>query len=429
MTPVIGPEGSRACLEMIEAARLLFGRYGYHGTSTTAIAAATGRSDTAFYQYFAGKHALVRHLFEQFGQDLLDHFERLPYLEGPGSADLRDWVTGLSVVMRAHHPVFVYRPEPDADESATANPEEEYIARIIESLTPRLGDADTEGVDVRTLSVSIMSIAAHANAVHDVRCSLRGVPPDPEAVDATVSDVVARALFPHLAEARIVPGTCGNSGPVRTGREDELEDDRGLPGLRRPLTRRTQRTVGRVLAGAVEAFGRKGLHGTTVTDIVAAAGVAHGTFYTYWGDRAAIFRTLTHLAVAAVRRSLDLLDSVPDTVALERWLDGWLDVIDEHGPILHLLPSATRIQPELAPSAAAGEKRLECAARRLGVSPKGPVATSVLWTILAELSYSAWRHRPVLARDAVRRAQTLFLVRGLLGRDMSSPWGSGVVVS
>jgi AcrR family transcriptional regulator len=48
----------------------------------------------------------------------------------------------------------------------------------------------------------------------------------------------------------------------------------------------------RLLTAAREVFERDGFLDARVTDISAAAGVAHGTFYTYFGSKAHVFRAL-----------------------------------------------------------------------------------------------------------------------------------------
>ena len=62
------------------------------------------------------------------------------------------------------------------------------------------------------------------------------------------------------------------------------------PGL--PTTERGLRMRARLLDAAREVFERDGFLGARVTDISAAAGVAHGSFYTYFGSKTEVFRAL-----------------------------------------------------------------------------------------------------------------------------------------
>ena len=73
-------------------------------------------------------------------------------------------------------------------------------------------------------------------------------------------------------------------------------------GLRRPVTARGVGTVQRILLAAAERFRANGYRGTSLNDVAARAGVSHGSVYTYWADRDALFATLAQDAVAAIER-------------------------------------------------------------------------------------------------------------------------------
>ncbi len=57
-----------------------------------------------------------------------------------------------------------------------------------------------------------------------------------------------------------------------------------------------------VLACAVKVFSRKGYHATTVSDIIAEAGVARGTFYLYFKSKRAIFDEVLDDFLALLRK-------------------------------------------------------------------------------------------------------------------------------
>jgi AcrR family transcriptional regulator len=59
-----------------------------------------------------------------------------------------------------------------------------------------------------------------------------------------------------------------------------------------PSTERGRRMRARLLTAAREVFERDGFLDARVTDISAAAGVAHGSFYTYFGSKTEVFRAL-----------------------------------------------------------------------------------------------------------------------------------------
>ncbi|MDP9405268.1 MAG: TetR/AcrR family transcriptional regulator, partial [Actinomycetota bacterium] len=89
---------------------------------------------------------------------------------------------------------------------------------------------------------------------------------------------------------------------------------------------RGARTAARLRQAARDAFNELGWHATRVEDIVGRAGVSHGTFYTYYENKAALLDDL----VRASQAHLIELASAPweaDDVrgALERIIGGFLD--------------------------------------------------------------------------------------------------------
>ena len=71
-----------------------------------------------------------------------------------------------------------------------------------------------------------------------------------------------------------------------------------------PTTERGRRRRARLLAAAREVFERDGFLDARVTDISAAAGVAHGSFYTYFGSKADVFRALVAATMDELYASL-----------------------------------------------------------------------------------------------------------------------------
>ncbi len=59
-----------------------------------------------------------------------------------------------------------------------------------------------------------------------------------------------------------------------------------------PLTSRGRRTREKLVAAAAAVFAQKGFLDTKITDITAEAGVANGSFYTYFDSKDAIFRSV-----------------------------------------------------------------------------------------------------------------------------------------
>jgi AcrR family transcriptional regulator len=74
-----------------------------------------------------------------------------------------------------------------------------------------------------------------------------------------------------------------------------------------------------ILNVARDVFAKRGYHTAKIEDIVAAAGVARGTFYLYFDDKRAIFeeivdRTIARRGMSIVRVDVDATRSVADQV-------------------------------------------------------------------------------------------------------------------
>ena len=61
---------------------------------------------------------------------------------------------------------------------------------------------------------------------------------------------------------------------------------------RTPRTERGRKTLRKLLEAAAQEFGEKGYHEAAITGITARAGVALGTFYTYFESKEEVFRAL-----------------------------------------------------------------------------------------------------------------------------------------
>lgn len=136
-----------------------------------------------------------------------------------------------------------------------------------------------------------------------------------------------------------------SSGSEAPGRLDnrsaagpDARDDRDRAG-----SRRSAQTAVRLREAAIAAFEDHGWQATRVADITRQAGVSHGTFYTYYENKAALAEDL----IRSSMNDLMALASEPwkaDDVrgALERVIGGFLDVYQRDRVILRTWLEAAR---------------------------------------------------------------------------------------
>ena len=122
----------------------------------------------------------------------------------------------------------------------------------------------------------------------------------------------------------------------------------GEAGDRTPRTARGQRTQRALLDAAAAEFGEKGFHDSSVVSITARAGVALGTFYTYFESKDALFRALVRDMSDRVRDTVaPVLVEPADAIAREgAVLAAFLGFAREHKEIYRIIDEAEFVVPD-----------------------------------------------------------------------------------
>jgi len=120
------------------------------------------------------------------------------------------------------------------------------------------------------------------------------------------------------------------------------------PGMIAPKTERGRRTLRALLDAAAMEFGANGFHTTGITDITRRAGVALGSFYTYFASKEDIFRALVSDLSAQVKTEVaPHVEAAPDALARERAaLAGFLDFVTRQQLIYRIIDEAEFVAPD-----------------------------------------------------------------------------------
>jgi AcrR family transcriptional regulator len=121
------------------------------------------------------------------------------------------------------------------------------------------------------------------------------------------------------------------------------------PGtLPAPKTERGRRTLRALLDAAALEFGARGFHATGITDITRRAGVALGSFYTYFASKEDIFRALvTDLSAQVKAHVAPHLEAAPDPLAREKaGLSSYLDFVGQQQLIYRIIDEAEFVAPD-----------------------------------------------------------------------------------
>jgi AcrR family transcriptional regulator len=393
--PLLAAHGVRARAEIVEAARELFTRYGYQATTVESIGEATNRSGAAVYQYFSGKFEIFAIFLREVGTEMLRVAEVFPPLtdDDAGRLELRDWIVQLMDVVEHHAGTFLGWAQVQYTEPELGPLGQDNFQGYQTAVLQRLQAAGVHPPTPGTVPVGILSMVQWTALLN----SRRVRPVDRPAL----ADALAWLMHAYLfAPASVAPTPDGG------GQRTELPT---IPlgealGLRRPVTPRGAGTVQRILLAAADRFGVNGYRGTSLNDIAARAGVSHGSVYTYWVDREALFSTLARDAVAAIdhqRRALPAGPLTDDSFA--GWVDGWVSMLDQHGSVLYVWQHEVD-SPNLEQITAQRDEAIDGTVERLiGLAPEpaqDPAAMRVvLRAVLTDVPYVLSTQLGILPRS------------------------------
>lgn len=114
-----------------------------------------------------------------------------------------------------------------------------------------------------------------------------------------------------------------------------------------PVTERGKRTRRKLLDAATREFGVRGFHEASISGITRRAGVALGSFYTYFESKEAIFQALVHDFSEGVRLAASSGIAASGT-AIERERDAlaaFLQFASEHKEIYRIIDEAEFVDP------------------------------------------------------------------------------------
>src|SRR5438067_7404609 len=114
-----------------------------------------------------------------------------------------------------------------------------------------------------------------------------------------------------------------------------------------PRTARGERTLRKILDAAREEFGQRGFSETSIVGITQRAGVALGTFYTYFDSKEALFQALVRDMSAQVRDNVGpAFNQATDGLDGERRaLEAFLKFVRDHRDIYRIIDESEFVEP------------------------------------------------------------------------------------
>jgi AcrR family transcriptional regulator len=131
-----------------------------------------------------------------------------------------------------------------------------------------------------------------------------------------------------------------------------MPENRGIsatmtPAAKTPRTERGRKTLRLLLDAAASEFGEKGFHESSVVSITQRAGVALGSFYTYFDSKDSLFRALVRDMSAQVRNTVGpVMAAETDRLQGERkGLAEFLSFVRQHKELYRIIDEAEFVDP------------------------------------------------------------------------------------
>ncbi len=410
--PRVGERGAITHRKILESALEIFGTRGFHETQVEMITAAAGCSRPAFYQYFSSKEDV----FWRLARDLTNAMDDLSNQIGKTTNDvqgveqIKPWFEGLIEIYSVYSPIFLLYPSAVRERTRTSTAARGVSDRIGRRLLPAPKRGTSEALKTYETSVSLV-LPVLLRSTHYWLTGLGQI--------SRTRFVESSARTLHRLQHGPIEGV--NLG--KTGKPLPKENLAWpvLPSVKDELVMRSRGKETRqlLLSAGTSVLPRLGYHDTRVDDIVAAAGVSHGTFYRYFKNKEDLFHVLAQQAALTMGALLNEFPDKPASLELDRWLDRWLNLYWANGGVISAWQEIGSDDPELAKFstdfALAVFDQLCRIVQRRGFGDQITDGLMLL-ALIERVPYSA-KSFGRISRDSTVKAMTIFVRRGLLGFD------------
>ena len=207
--------------------------------------------------------------------------------------------------------------------------------------------------------------------------------------------------------------------------------ERGIPATmesndKTPRTERGRRTLRAILDAAAAEFGEKGFYESSIVGITQRAGVALGSFYTYFDSKDAVFRALVrHMSARVGEYAATAMQDGQDTLTRESLaFSAFLEFTRGHKEIYRIIDEAEFADPEShrqhyeSTAARIHARLLEGAAKG---EVRGDIDEAHAWAIMGMnvflgLRYGVWSDNEPVAQVAAVASDFVAKGLGVTGR-------------
>jgi len=336
--PAVGARGLRTHQRLLDAALQAFRESGYDRTSFDRIGELAGCSRVTVYQYFSGKDELFRSLATQVANQMGAALEVLDPItpDAAGRTALLAYFYRLADIEARYEPILRAFGAAAANDASLVGAAAAITRRRVGPFEARLAGTD---VPVRLLDPIVELLGAGAIGALSRMSILRAAAPEcygRERVNAALADVAHRALFGPLPGVNVHPRPSGvrppalRYSPQATAifeRARDLDAQAAQPG---------KRTLRAMLGVANHLIADSGYRGLRINDVVTAAKVSRGSFYTYFEN---IDDFVCVMGLRAIQQLSEVVRERPDMpvrVTLRPWLRRYAEVHVTTGPLVNV---------------------------------------------------------------------------------------------
>lgn len=336
--PAVGPRGLRTHQRLLDAALDAFAESGYDRTSLDRIAELAGCSRVTVYQYFSGKDELFRSLATQVANQMGAALEVLdPITPDPsGRAALLAYFSRLADIEARYEPILRAFGAAAANDVSLVHSAAAITRRSVGPFEARVTGTD---LPLRLLDQIVELLGTGVIAALSRMSILRTAAPEcygRERVDAALADVAHRVLFGPLPGVNVHRRPPAARPPALRYRPQTTALFERARGLDAHAAQPGKRTLRAMLGVANHLIADSGYRGLRINDVVTAAGVSRGSFYTYFENIDDFVSLMGLRAIAQLSDVVRERPDVPERATLRPWLRRYAEVHATAGPLVNV---------------------------------------------------------------------------------------------
>jgi AcrR family transcriptional regulator len=290
------------------------------------------------YQYFSGKDALFRSLATQVANQMGAALEVLDTItpDAAGRAALLGYFSRLADIEARYEPILRAFGAAAASDASLVDSAVAITRRSVGPFEARVVDTDLPS---RLLDPIVELLGTGVIATLSRMSILRAAAPEcygRERVNAALADVAHRALFGPLAGVNVDRRLSGVRPPtLRYGPEASAIFERARD-LDAQAAQPGKRTLRAMLGVANRLIADRGYRGLRIDDVITAAGVSRGSFYTYFENIDDFVCVIGLRAIQQLSEVVRERPDLPDRGTLRPWLRRYAEVHVTTGPLVNV---------------------------------------------------------------------------------------------